>query len=788
MIGALLPLAVVTAISGPTCQSAVVGEVLHAGRPLARARVQAGERIARTDARGRFRLTGVCPGKVRLQAVRVDYAQRTLQVVVKGRLTRVRVSLRPIRVERGAEVVVQAPRLKAQDTRSVVSLQGDALQRTRGENLADALSRLPGVTVLRSGAVSKPIVRGQSGARVLKLFDGVRHEGQDWGMDHGPEIDPFAAGALRVVKGSAGVRYGPDALAGVILIEPHKLLAHPGMKLYVDAIGSLNDKRGTLALRLDGSPTALPALAWRVDSNYARGAGLRTPEYPLDNTGAEAWNAGATVAWRAQTWSAKLSYRRNNQRSGVCLCVRNETTSSFEAQLLRDKPQNYKLYRADYEIERPSQEVSHDIALARLQKRLPSLGEIEATYAFQRNLRREFDIVRVDTPLAQYNFTLRTHTANVVLKHKPRPLSPDTRLEGSAGVSTMLQDNVYSGWPLLSNYRDFSGGVFAIERWVSGDAEVEAGARFDHTTRNAYIPKNTYLALVREKRIAPGGCDQRTRNARCDSAFNAGTLSLGGLLRVSKRLKARVDLSSATRMPTIDEQYISGTAPSFPVMARGLGGLGPETSWSLTGTLDYANRWISGEVSAYGSYINDYIYLSPELREDGTVRTDVLIQGRFPRFSFNAINAVFYGVDLNATARVDKFELSVQGAMVRATEAGTGEGLFMIPADRLRTELSYRLAGTRSVKGPRLAVNGTFVRRQSNVSPTVDFAPVPDGYALLGASVSGNFELGKHRFRASLEAQNLLNTRYRDYTSMLRYYADEPGLQVFLRVGSELTL
>ena len=53
--------------------------------------------------------------------------------------------------------------------------------------------------------------------RVLKLYDGVRHEGQDWGLDHSPEIDPFAAGAMHVVKGASGVRYGPDAIAGVLL-------------------------------------------------------------------------------------------------------------------------------------------------------------------------------------------------------------------------------------------------------------------------------------------------------------------------------------------------------------------------------------------------------------------------------------------------------------------------------------------------------------------------------------------------------------------------------------------
>ena len=790
MIGLLLPLALAAAAVAPVCDGVVSGVVVQAntGQTLANARVWVGESVVRADAKGRFRVRGVCRGAVGVRVVRADHALRTVKIVLKGSSTRLRVTLQPIRVARGREVLVQAPRLKAADTRSVVSLEGDALQQTRGENLADALARLPGVTVLRSGAVSKPIVRGQSGARVLKLFDGVRHEGQDWGMDHGPEIDPFAAGAMRVVKGAAGVRYGPDALAGVLLIEPHKLLTTPGLTLNVHTIGALNGKRGTVAVRLDGSPAALPQLSWRVDGNYSRGAGLTTPTYPLDNTGIEAWNAGGMFAYRGKTWEARLSFRHNDQRNGVFLGVRNETTSSFEAQVLRDKPLNYGLYRADYQIERPSQSVSHDIVVARVRKRLRGGAKLEGTYAFQLNERAEFDIVRVPTNFAQYNFTLRTHTAKGVFQHKPLSLAGGSRLEGTAGVSGMFQENVYSGWPLLSNYRDFSGGLFAIERWVSGDVELEVGARYDHVNRSAYIPKNTYLSLVREERIKPQACEERSRNSRCDSTFHAGTISLGGLFRISKALKAKIDLSSATRMPTIDEQYISGTAPSLPVMARGLGSLGPETSWSLSGSLEAQTSWLSAEISGYGSYIDDYIYLSPELREDGTVRTDVLINGRFPRFSFNPVDAIFFGVDFSAKARLKRFEVALQGAMVRASEADSGDGLFMIPSDRLRAELSYRLPDLGSLKGPRLSFNATHVARQSNVSEDRDFAPVPDAYTLLGASVSGTFEVVGHRFRCSVEAQNMLNTRYRDYTSLLRYYADEPGLQVFVRLSSELKL
>ena len=236
------------------------------------------------------------PGSHKIQVVRSGYELKVLKVKAEEN-SRFDIQLRPLNIAQGDDVRVEAPRLKESDTRSVVSLDGDALLRTRGENLADALANLPGVSVLRNGSTAKPVVRGQYGSRVLKLFDGVRHEGQDWALDHGPEIDAFASGRMRVVKGSAGVRYGPDAIAGVLLIDPPEVLKDPGVVIHTHSVGALNGKRGTMAARIDGNHSILPGLAWRLDGNYSRGAGLVTPDYPLDNTGIEETKFGGLLEY-----------------------------------------------------------------------------------------------------------------------------------------------------------------------------------------------------------------------------------------------------------------------------------------------------------------------------------------------------------------------------------------------------------------------------------------------------------------------------------------------------------
>ena len=211
------------------------------------------------------------------------------------------------------------------------------------------------------------------------------------------------------------------------------MLDEPGIRAETLSVGALNGKRGTMAGRLEGNHEILPGLSWRIDGNYSRGAGLETPTYPLDNTGIEEWNSGAAMTYEGDCWSLDLSYHRKSEISGVCLCVRKETTADFDAQVVSNTPPNVELYEADYEIDRPYHGVIHDIAIARGEIDLDSLGTLEMTYGFQRNDRKEYEIIRSESSVAQHNFILRTHTGDVSFKHEPIALSTDMTLEGLSG-------------------------------------------------------------------------------------------------------------------------------------------------------------------------------------------------------------------------------------------------------------------------------------------------------------------------------------------------------------------
>ena len=116
-------------------------------------------------------------------------------------------------------------------TLSSSTLSAADLQVNAGKPLGELLKEASGVNSLQSGpTISKPIIHGLHSNRVLIINNGVRLEGQQWGSEHAPEIDPFSVARALVLKGAASLRYGSDAIGGVVLLEPHELAAEKGTR------------------------------------------------------------------------------------------------------------------------------------------------------------------------------------------------------------------------------------------------------------------------------------------------------------------------------------------------------------------------------------------------------------------------------------------------------------------------------------------------------------------------------------------------------------------------------
>jgi iron complex outermembrane receptor protein len=774
--------------SGERCTGTLdvhaVDRVSH--EPIAGATVSIDGAVELTDASGHSIIGGLCPGDVTVQVERIDYETGVHAVTVGPAKTDLEVELVFKAVQ--TEAIVIEGTARATDMQATTEVSGEELERTRGESFAGALEEVPGVAALGSGAgVSKPIVRGQFGRRLLLLVDSVRHRAQEWGLDHAPEIDPFAADRLIVVRGAAGVRYGSDAIGGVILVEPPELLREPGLRGEAHMIGFANGRGGSLAARVQGAPESLPGFAWQLEGSGKRLAAPVTPDYALDNTGVFDWNAAGAAGYRLEDADFKLSYRHYQAELGVCSCLRLETSDDFFAQLEREEPLDADLYDSDFGIERPMQRVTHDQLIARGRWLPDGGGTLTATYALQWDHRREFDTVRdSDSDAAQFNFQMWTHDVDAAFKHKPLHVSDRLHLRGVAGATAMGQFHDYAGLPLVPSHDAVAAGVYASERLLGHDFELEAGVRYDHLRRTATLLRRDFLRLVRSDQIAEDACsDSEADPVECDSSFHTVSASLGGLYQFTGELSAKLDLSTASRAPNADEQFLNGTSPTLPVLALGKPDLGPETTYSATATASYRGDRVAAEISGFGNVIDDYVELAPAIDADGMPIFDVTIRGSFPRFVTQPTDALFYGFDGGATVRpLGWLDVAGQLSVVRARDLDDDGFLTFVPPDRARASITARrsaeLLGLRELYA---SVGGTYVARQDRFDLDADLAPPPDAYFLLDAEVGAQTSIGDQILKVAATGSNLLDARYREYTSLMRYFADRPGWQASLRLS-----
>jgi iron complex outermembrane receptor protein len=766
------------------CAGTIDGHAVDASthEPIVAATVRIGDSlVATTDDAGRFTLTGQCAGPVTIVVERDDYnpAEHTVALAARA-------SVEVEMTTSGEVIEIREKAPPPPEMRSTAVISGAKLEKTRGKTFTDALAEVPGVSELRAATgVAKPIIRGQFGRRLLILVDDVRHRAQEWGLEHAPEIDPFIADKIRVVRGAGGVRYGSDAVGGVVLVDPPELRREPGYNGEAHLIGTSNGRGGTFAGRLQAVAEQLPALSMQLEGSVKRLAAPETPHYALDNAGLLEWNAGATVGYRAGASVYKLSYRHYDAKLGVCSCLRVHNIDDFLSQAKAGEPLGAEEFRSDFGIDRPYQAVAHDLALARGRWERDHLGTFTATYSFQNDLRREYDVVRnADTAGAQFNFHLMTHELEAVFEHNPIHLSEHWHLRGVAGLTGMGQTHNYSGLHLVPDYTSFGAGAYASERLVGHTTEIEAGGRYDVTSRTATLEKIDYLRQVRSGQIAMDACGADIDPAKCRSRFHTFVGSLGVLRRFADVWALKGEVSTASRAPNPDEQYLNGAAPTFPVLGLGKPDLEPETTYSSSVTLEVSTTSLKAEASAYANRIDNYIYFGPAIGDDGMPIFDVLIRGTFPRFTTHAVDALFYGADGGIeVAPVPALELGAQASLVRAKDTDDGSYLVFVPADHYRGSITYHPPDAGSFRKSFATLTGTLDARQQRYDPAADFIAPPPAYFLVGAELGTETSLADQSVRIALQGSNLTNASYRDYTSLNRYFSDEAGWQVWLRMS-----
>jgi iron complex outermembrane receptor protein len=752
----------------PECALRLWGQALDAeGKPIPGAQVrlyseqEPPERATKTDPQGQYAFEALCAGRYE---ARVE-AQGFVPVgedLWLDQATRQdwRLSPRP-----SLDVEVRAKPTQGGDPAPRESLQDEALDRTRGLSLGEALKNINGVRAIETGTVSKPVIHGMSGSRLVTLHDGVRHESQSWGLDHAPEIDPFAAHRLTVVKGAAGVRYGPEAIGGVILVEPPRLPRDPGLWGEAHAVGGWDGRLAAGSATLLGGAEALPGLGWRLQASAKDAGSISTPDYPLDNTALREWSLSAALGYHRPNHGLELASSWFDSSFGVFTGQISENSNQFIDLIERGRPLGVERYRADRDVERPYQDVAHTTSKLEGYVAGPSLGKLSARLSYQQDWRQEYDKVPRYIEGPQLDFDLSTSTADLLWEFD---LGDALASVGAVGST---QANIYKGRRLIPNYRSWSAGSFALVQYPLGAWELEAGARLDQELIDTFQRERT------------GGDSAGVEEASL--SFTTPSLALGASWAPDEDTSLGVSFAVASRAPSINELFIDGVSQGLAAFERGDLGLGPERSAGLSLDGGWAwGPWLDLRATLYAQHISGFIYLAPALDAQGEPEVALTVQGGFPSFEWLQTDALFYGADLDlALCPWPWLEARTRASTVRASDLTRDQPLVFIPPDSLEQGLSLRAARWGFLEDLSLGARWVYTARQDRVDPAADFAPPPPGYALLHAELGAAWsysDQGKLGF--ALEGRNVLGQRYRNYLSRLRYFSDEQGANYFLRV------
>ncbi|NBP65123.1 MAG: TonB-dependent receptor [Bacteroidetes bacterium] len=654
-------------------------------------------------------------------------------------------------------------------------INSEELDKHRGQTLGETLKRVTGLHTLQTGpSISKPILRGMHSQRLLISNAGIAQEGQQWGSEHSPEIDAFSIGTVEILKGAAGVEYGPGAMGGMIRIIPPDIPDTSHLLSSLTLQGQSNNWQGAIS----------PSVSWGNKQDNGNTIGIRgqitckkagnakTAEYVLGNTGFTELNgqiqgrysfaSGESISLTSSIFDTELGIFKGSHISNA---------SDLLRAIERGHP--FEVYDFTYSIDAPKQQIQH--RLLSIQGTIPieDIGLLEATYGWQRNDRAEFDAHNLRIPkdsiqaLQQLlskpamRLLLETYSGDIKLKG----LSLNDHINLTIGLATQFQQNKRMGKVvLIPDYFMSSIGAYTIANAVYDDVIISGGLRYD--TRH----------------IAIEGFSSSTRFIN-DSLLSFSGISMGGgfMWQLKDECRISLNLGQTWRPPQVNELYSYDIHHGTAQFEIGKRDLSPEQSQTLDLSFLYDTDNASFDISFFLNSFEGYILLQPD--KD---RPTVTVRGSFPTFRYDQVNANMFGFEIQGDYTFDNWlTYSLQGSMIRGDNLITGNPLFLMPSDRISSALhAHREEIYNTMGDAYIELRFTHVREQDRYDPNLDYASPPPGYSLLDLNIGGTILHGPLSGSSlNFSFQNIANTSYRDYLSRYRYFAQDTGFNFIVRLS-----
>ncbi|MBI2271496.1 MAG: TonB-dependent receptor [Bacteroidetes bacterium] len=668
------------------------------------------------------------------------------------------------------EVVVTGLSQAAERTRTptpISLVSKTQLLQNASTNIIDAIAAQPGVSQLTTGAgISKPVIRGLGYNRVVVVNDGIRQEGNQWGDEHGIEIDELSVNRVEILKGPASLAYGSDAMAGVVNMMSAPTLPNGKIEGSITVNYQTNNglisHSGNVAGNINGFIWDL-----RYTNKQAHAYKNKYDGYVFNSGFTENNFSGMTGLNRSWGYS-HLHFSIYDFMPGVVEGARDSATGRFVKSIaLNDTTEGTQLVSPaemkSYAPFTPYQKIKHYKA-ALNNNFIIGRGNLKLTLGFQQNHRQEYaDIFKP----GQYGLFFLLNTFNYDVRYV---LPEKNNFHISFGLNGMQQTSQNKGSEyLVPEYDLFDAGLFALAKKSFDKLDVSGGIRFDSRGQRG---KELYLNSKDEKVEVPDtGSIQRF--AKFNTGFRGFSGSIGATYQFSEYVYTKLNFSRGYRAPNIGEIGANGIHDGTIRYEIGDPKLNSESSLQVDYALGFNTKHISAELDLFTNTINNFTFL----RKLSSVSGGDSISEGFSTFKFVQGNAGLLGGEIVIDVHphpLDWLHFENSFSYVQAVQSGQTDStkyLPFTPAPKLQSDLRADLRKAGEFFGNayiKLGVDHYFT--QDKIYSAYNTETKTPGYTLVNLGAGADV-IVKDKTVVSfyISVNNLTDIGYQSHLNRLKY-------------------
>lgn len=650
------------------------------------------------------------------------------------------------------------------------------LENNRENSLMQTLEKIPGVSTISIGSgQSKPVIRGLGFNRVVVVQNGIKHQAQQWGGDHGLEIDQYGLEDIQIIKGPASLLYGSDAIAGVVDIQAPRVPALNSLSGEVNILGeSNNDLLGVSA-----------GVQARADKWFYRGR-LTYRDYgdykvPTDQINYENYifelheNHLRNTAGNEANGSFSVGYVSDKIKTETFISNVNAENGFFaNAHGLEVRTSKIDYDASNRDIDLPSHKVNH-FKVSNTTTLYSGNHKLSFDLGFQNNHREEnsepspHGFMPMPSSSEERIFDKNTYAFNF----RDRIAIGDQH-KLSAGVNMEYQHNNIGGWGfLIPGFRSFNVGGFVFDDFkIQPNLHLLAGVRYDYGSINTDAYYDWYPSLVTNDQGSQSEVFvQRAQDKTLDFSNISASL---GLSYTHRNTSYKINIGKSFRMPLASELASDGVNYHMYRYEKGNLNLDPEESYQLDVEVAHHTDRFTVAISPFVNLFSNYIYLNPTSNYYQTLQI----------YEYSQSEVFRVGGEISAsTAVFQKLELEASAEYVYSRQTSGAKKDFGLPFAPPLTGFftaSYAFDDLLFFKAPTLGAEYRITAAQDEIVPPEEKT---DGWQTMNLSLLTELKLFNRTppLKVRFKLNNVWDTKYYNHTSFYRLIeVPEPGRNLSL--------